>query len=188
MSPHRLALGIALLAAPAALRAGEHARLPAVAGDLAGTGEPLLVVAGFRDADGRAVVPVIAQRNGGWQVIARGAWPGARDAEIVAVEIADVSGDERPDVIALGRSDGRARLVVFELAVGSLVPVSELDADARAMAAVAARHGRTRGAITWPRAQGDIDLAVRDALSGPRMARTVLAWDDELARLAATPR
>lgn len=189
MSPHRLALGVALLAGlPVTSTAGPPRRLSAVAGDLAGTGEPLLVVAGFRDENGHATIPVIAQRNGGWHVIARGAWPAGDDAEIIAVEIADVAGDARPDVVALGRVNGRAHLAVYQLAVGSLVADTELDLAAEYAATVRrARRVRPAGAITWPRAAGDIDLAVRDALTGPPMAHTVLAWDNELTRLAAKP-
>ena len=187
MSSPRLALTLTLLAAPALApaRAGEPAVLAAVAGDLAGTGEPMLVVSGFRGPGGRAEVPVLAQRDGGWQVVARAAWPG--DGDVVAVEIADVEGDARPEVLALGRASGRARLVVFELGVGSLVALDELDlGDGRGAHARRARRG-AQGSIRWPLAGGAIELAVRDGLSGPAMARTVLAWDDELARLAAAP-
>ncbi|HUS68857.1 MAG TPA: hypothetical protein VMZ28_30180 [Kofleriaceae bacterium] len=185
MLPRRLAIAIALLAAPAAVRADEPRVLAAVAGDLAGTGEPMLVVAGFRDAGGRAEVPVVAQRDGGWQIIARGAWPGD---EVTAVEVADVEGDARPEVIALGRAGGRARLVVFALGVGNLVAQTDIDAGDERAARVRRqpRSGRP-GAIRWPRAGGAVDLLVRDALSGPAMAAVVRAWNDELERLAVRP-
>ena len=103
--------------------------LPAVAADFARTGEPLIMVAGYRDESGIPLVPVYAQRNGGWRRIGAGEWPAGSGASIHAVDGGDIDGDGSPELAALGRiGEGDAALtvlVVFRMRDGDLEPIAE---------------------------------------------------------------
>jgi hypothetical protein len=75
--------------------------------DLAGNGKKLLVVGGFTtSADGRSSrVPVFepAGNGGSWRLVAEAAWKDGSDSTIRNVEIADLDGDGKEEIIALGR-------------------------------------------------------------------------------------
>ena len=107
-------------APPAAVSPAEPGSLRAVAADLASIGEPMVLVAGWRDQESAAGVPVYAQRNGGWRRVTIGEWPRGAASSVRAVDAADLDGDGTLEVAALGREDDgrggdRALLVVFRL-------------------------------------------------------------------------
>jgi hypothetical protein len=94
----------------------------AVAADLLGAGEPMIVVAGCRDPSGAAEVPVYAQRNGGWRRVSAGEWPGGDAAAVASVDAADLDGDGGLEVVALGTGgDGRPHLAVYRMRDRDLV-------------------------------------------------------------------
>ena len=101
----------------------------AIAADLSDNGEPMIVVAGWRDDTGVPGVPVYAQRNGGWRRLTAGDWPAGESSFVRAVEAADLDGDGRLELIALGRTGavggGQAMLAVFRMREGDLDLVAE---------------------------------------------------------------
>jgi hypothetical protein len=110
--------------------------LDAVAADLTGS-EPIIAVAGYRDEDGVAAIPIYAQRNGGWRRIGTVAWPESEGANVVAVDAGDLDGDGRPELAALGRiadegGGSRAELAVYRLDGGDLALVADVRLDGAA--------------------------------------------------------
>jgi len=88
--------------------------LPAIAADFARTGEPLIMVAGYRDDSGIPLVPIYAQRNGGWRRIGAGEWPAGAGSIIRAVDGGDMDGDGWPELAALGQiGEGEGALTVL---------------------------------------------------------------------------
>ncbi len=125
---------VAVAVAPPAVSAAEPGSLRAVAADVSNIGEPMILVAGWRDDESAAGVPVYAQRNGGWRRITIGEWPPGTASIVRAVDAADLDGDGTLEVSALGREDDgdsgdRALLVVFRLRDRELEKIAEASWD-----------------------------------------------------------
>jgi hypothetical protein len=134
-------------------RPRSNGRRRAVAADLLGAGEPMVVVAGCRDSAGAAEVPVYAQRNGGWRRVTAGEWPAGDAAAVAAVDAADLDGDGALEVAALGSSgDGRAHLALYRMRDRDLALIAETSWRGRAdrleiavderTIGISGRHGR----------------------------------------------
>jgi hypothetical protein len=173
-------------AAPAA-RSTEPPVLRAIAADLANSGEPMVVVAGWRDRDSAAGVPVYAQRNGGWRRLTTGEWPDGAGSIARAVDAADLDGDGAIEVAAFGRvGDGgeadRARLAVFRLRDRELEQVAEvrwqgaedrlwlIDSDGDGSSEVVV-GGRGRRAVRAFSLEGDALVARAARGAGPKRNR-----------------
>lgn len=165
----------------------------AVAVDLAGSGEPLIAVAGCQDANGNPVVPLYAQRNGGWRRIAEGEWPAGDGSEVQAIDARDLDADGVPELIAQGRgedSDGanRSRLAVYRLRAGDLELVPEARGDGPGgdislSDPATSRRGDHQVVMSLPDPAGAMRVVVRAAGGGPSMLGTIQKWNAELARL-----
>lgn len=176
-----------------------------VAADVAGTGEPFIMVAGATDADGAPAVPVYAQRDGGWRVIASGDWPAGASSAIERVEAVDLDGDGAVEVIAFGVVGDAApepgrRTIVYRWRHGDLVRMAEgsydraaraltiIDGDADLLRAVrrprrARRVARERISVSLPGPDGALDVLVRPAGDASLLA-TIVSWNAELDRLS----
>jgi hypothetical protein len=96
--------------------------------DLDGDGTLELIAGGFSAQDGgrRSTIIAYRQRGDTWSPVAEGGWDGGEGSTVRNVEIADVDGDGKLDVIGLGRlgaspHDARASLVALSLESGKLV-------------------------------------------------------------------
>ena len=105
--------------------------------DLDGDGTQELAAAGFATtgAGRRATVFVYRKVGDAWKPVTEGGWlggGGGGGATIRNIEVADLDGDGRPEVIALGRvgmrqKEASARLVVLALRDGALHEVSRVE-------------------------------------------------------------
>jgi hypothetical protein len=87
--------------------------LPAVAADFARTGEPLIMVAGYRDRR-VPLVPVLRPAHAGWRRIGAGEWPAGSGAIIHRSTVATSTVTDRLSRCALGRiEEGDAALTVL---------------------------------------------------------------------------
>jgi hypothetical protein len=96
--------------------------------DLDGDGTLELIAGGFstQDEGRRSTIIAYRQRGETWSPVAEAGWDGGEGSTVRNVEIADVDGDGKLEVIALGRvgatqQEARARLAVFSLENGRLV-------------------------------------------------------------------
>lgn len=114
---------------------GETKLFSGRAEDLDGDGTLELVAGGFSTVAGgkRPTLRVYRQAGATWTPIADAGWDTSNGSTIRNVEIGDLDGDERPEVIALGRvgttseNDAKARLAVLGLAGGKLVERAVVD-------------------------------------------------------------
>jgi hypothetical protein len=114
---------------------GETRLFSGRAEDLDGDGTLELIAGGFSAVAGgkRSTLRAYRQTGASWTPIAEAGWDGGEGSTIRNVEIGDVDGDGKPDVIALGRvgamseNDAKARLAVFGLEGGKLVKRADVD-------------------------------------------------------------
>jgi hypothetical protein len=105
------------------------------AADLDGDGTIELVTGGFEtvaNGDHKSTIRVYRQQGAQWVPVADAGWDGGGGSLVRNVDIADLDGDGRPEVVALGRVGAtervaRARVAVFALEAGKLVKRTELD-------------------------------------------------------------
>lgn len=103
--------------------------------DLDGDGTIELVTGGFEtiaNGDHRSTICVYRQQGTQWLPVANAGWDGGGGSLVRNVDIADLDGDGRPEIVALGRVGAtphlaRARVAVFALEAGKLVKRTELD-------------------------------------------------------------
>lgn len=102
--------------------AGETRLFSAGVADLDGDGALELVAGGFAAAGAgrRSTVLVYRQQGAEWTPLAEGGWDGGPGSTVRNVQIADVDGDGRPEVVALGRIGdeqyaAKARLAILGL-------------------------------------------------------------------------
>lgn len=112
---------------------GETRLFSGGAADLDGDGTLELVAGGFSTEAGgrRSTILVYRQRGDAWERVAEAGWDDGAGSLVRNVEIADVDGDGRPDVVAVGRvgpapHESRARVAVFGLDHGKLVERAEI--------------------------------------------------------------
>ncbi len=112
--------------------AGETRLFSGGAGDLDGDGALELIAGGFSaGAKGRrSTILAYHQRGDTWVPLAEAGWDDGAGSTIRNVEIADVDGDGRPEVVVLGRvgatqEEARARVAVLGLEGGKLVVRAE---------------------------------------------------------------
>lgn len=96
--------------------------------DLDGDGVLELIAGGFSAQNKGRRSTIIAYRQSGdtWSPLTEAGWDGGEGSTVRNVEIADVDGDGKPDVIALGRvgattHEASTRVAVFTLESGKLV-------------------------------------------------------------------
>lgn len=113
---------------------GEVRLYSAVISDLDGDGAPELVAGGYMaEEDGRrSTVPIYTARNGAWARLAEAGWSEGPASLIRNVAVADVDGDGREDIVALGRTGdsartARARLAVLGLRDGAVKHLAEAE-------------------------------------------------------------
>ncbi|HEX7839562.1 MAG TPA: VCBS repeat-containing protein [Kofleriaceae bacterium] len=101
--------------------------------DLDGDGTLELVAGGFSgEAKGRrSTILVYRQHGESWEPLAEAGWDDGAGSTVRNVQIADVDGDGRLDIVALGRvgptsHEAKARLAVFDLQDGKLVERAEI--------------------------------------------------------------
>lgn len=104
------------------------------AADLDGDGTLELVAGGFsaRDRGRRSTLLVYRQHGEAWAPLTESGWDDGQGSTVRNVELADLDGDGRPEVIALGRAgatsrEAKARLAVLGLDGGKLVKRAEVD-------------------------------------------------------------
>ena len=102
--------------------------------DLDGDGTLELVVAGYSsEAKGhRSTIHVYRQSGDTWAPLTEGGWDDGDGALLRNVQIADVDGDGKPDIVVLGKvgatsHEAKARLAVFDLENGKLVQRAETE-------------------------------------------------------------
>jgi hypothetical protein len=112
---------------------GEVRYYSAVLADLDGKGAPELVAGGFED-EGQtrhATVPVFRAHGGKWQMVAAADWSEGDHSTIRNVAVADLDGDGRDEVVALGRTGSKhrehARLAVLSLESDRVVRRAEIE-------------------------------------------------------------
>jgi hypothetical protein len=111
---------------------GETRLFSAGVADLDRDGTLELVAGGFSAVSGgrRSTVRVYRQRGAEWAPIAEGGWDGGPGSLIHNVQVADLDGDGRLEVVALGRVgaepfEAKARLAILGLDGAKLVPRAE---------------------------------------------------------------
>lgn len=115
--------------------AGETRLFAGSVADLDGNGTLELVAGGFFTAKHgrRSTVLVYEQQGDGWVPMTEGSWNASAGSTIRNIEIADLDGDGRPEVVALGRvgvtseKDAKARLAVFAVVNRKLVERAAVD-------------------------------------------------------------
>jgi len=102
--------------------------------DLDGDGTLELIAGGFssQDKGRRSTLLAYRQRGDTWTPLTEAGWDGGDGSTVRNVELADVDGDGKPDIIALGRIGAtshvaKARLAIFDLDGGKLVKRAETD-------------------------------------------------------------
>ncbi len=103
--------------------------------DLDGDGTVELVTGGFEslaNGERRSTIRVYRQQGAQWLPVADAGWDGGGGSLVRNVDIADLDGDGRPEIVALGRVGAtervaRARVAVLALEAGTLVKRAELD-------------------------------------------------------------
>jgi hypothetical protein len=175
--------------------AGETRLFSAGVADLAGDGALELVAGGFSAVAGgrRSTVLVYRQRGAEWTPLAEGGWDGGPGSTIRNVQIADVDGDGRLDIVALGRVgatpwEAKARLAVLApsgatLAVraeqewltgaythGFGLAVGDLDGDGKAEIVTGGFQGEATREVgfvrVWSMAGGKLALRAEHVLDG----------------------
>ncbi len=108
--------------------AGETRLYSGAAGDLDGDGTIELVAGGFsaEDKGHRSTILVYRQNGDDWAPLTEGGWDDGAGSTVRNVQIADVDGDGKLDLVVLGKvgatsHEAKARLAVFDLDGGKLV-------------------------------------------------------------------
>ncbi|HWO24506.1 MAG TPA: FG-GAP-like repeat-containing protein [Kofleriaceae bacterium] len=175
--------------------AGETRLFSAGVADLDRDGALELVAGGFSAVSGgrRSTVLVYRQRGAEWTPLAEGGWDGGPGSTIRNVQVADVDGDGRQDVVALGRIgatpwEAKARVAVLALSGQTLevraqeewltgtythgfgLAVGDLDGDGRAEIVTGGFQGdaaREVGFVrVWSLAGGKLALRAEHVLDG----------------------
>jgi hypothetical protein len=108
--------------------AGETRLYSASVGDLDGDGTVELVAGGY-SAEGtghRSTVLVYRHAGDTWTRVTEGGWDDGSGTTVRNVQLADVDGDGKLDIVVLGKvgatsHDAKARLAVFDLEGGKLI-------------------------------------------------------------------
>ena len=102
--------------------------------DLNGDGTLELVAGGFSaEAKGRRSTLLVYRQHGdAWEPLAEAGWDDGEGSTVRNVQVVDVDGDGRLDIVALGRvgptsHESKARLAVFDLQNGKLVERAEIE-------------------------------------------------------------
>jgi hypothetical protein len=113
---------------------GEMRLYSGAVADLDGDGTLELVAGGFSaETNGhRSTVLVYRQSGDSWTPLTEGGWDDGAGSTVRNVQIADVDGDGKLDIVALGKvgassQDAKARLAVFDLDGGKLVKRAEIE-------------------------------------------------------------
>ncbi|MCW5801778.1 MAG: VCBS repeat-containing protein [Deltaproteobacteria bacterium] len=113
---------------------GETRLFSGGAADLDGDGMLELVAGGFSATDkGRRPTIIVYRQSGDtWSPLAEAGWDEGEGSTVRNIELADVDGDGKPEIIALGKigatsHEAKARVTVLALEAGKLVKRAEAD-------------------------------------------------------------